>query len=71
MDSTLLNADDETCPPLLYPNRVRRRPSHTVVDVVVEHAVAVAHRAVARVTAARIMTDCEALPRTKEERLLL
>ena len=64
MDSTLRNAtDDETCP--LYPN-TRRRPSHTVDDVVVvvEHAVAVAHRAVARVTADRIMTDCEAHPRT-------
>lgn len=65
MDSTLRNDDDdadddETCP--LYPN-TRRRPLHAA-DVVVEHAVAVAHRAVARVTADRIMTHCEAHPRT-------
>jgi hypothetical protein len=66
MDSTLLNAtDDETYP--LYPN-TRRRPSHTV-DV--EHAVAVAHRTVARVTADRIMTDCEAHPRTHARKDIL
>jgi len=49
MDSTLLNADDDDDAHPLYPN-TRRRPSRAT-DV--EHA-AVVHRAVARVTAARM-----------------